>query len=56
MTVDIRVDDKRRDIEDPRGALLDSKGKGETSNVLMWDKDDAANTSSGFEKCTTQLK
>ena len=45
-----RVDDERRDIEDPRGALLDSKGKEEMLRMLMWDKEDAANISSGFEK------
>ena len=27
--LDGRVDDEPRDIEDPRGALLDRKGKGE---------------------------
>ena len=50
MTFNSREDDEHRDIEDPREALLDSKGKGETLNVLMCGKEDAANISSGFGK------
>ena len=55
MTIDSRVDDECRDIEDPKEALLDSKEKGEILNMLTYNKDDAANISSGFEKCTIQL-
>ena len=52
MTFDSRVDDKRRDIEDPREASFDTKGEGEGEilNVLIWDKEEAANISSGLAK------